>query len=133
MIKLTIHRSEAFPAKFPRTRKEGVRVDDTPSHLSRLGAQTIARFLLCMLVMQLKAASRERCRIRNSRVLKIKGLLIQTTNDTTIYSENFCFSSSLESQKENQQQIRIHKGQEIKFIANAVVCCDLVSHSHNCA
>lgn len=45
---------------------------DPPSHLSRLGAQTMARFLLCMLVTQLKAARWERCRIRNSRVLKSK-------------------------------------------------------------
>lgn len=31
------------------------------SHLRRLGAQTIARFLVCMLVMGLKVARWERC------------------------------------------------------------------------
>lgn len=39
------------------------------AHLRRLGAQTIARFLVCMLVMGLKVARWERCLMRNSRVL----------------------------------------------------------------
>lgn len=42
------------------------------SHLRRLGAQTIARFFVCMLVMELKVASRERCLMRNSSVLQKK-------------------------------------------------------------
>lgn len=44
--------------------------NDIPqSHLRRLGAQTIARFLVCMLVMELKVARCERCLMRYSRVL----------------------------------------------------------------
>ncbi len=39
------------------------------SHLRRLGAQTIARFFVCMLVMELNVARWERCLMRYSRVL----------------------------------------------------------------
>lgn len=39
-------------------------------HLSRLGAQTMARFLACMLVSDEYEAILTRCRMRNSRVLK---------------------------------------------------------------
>lgn len=42
------------------------------SHLRRLGAQTIAKFFVCMLVMELKVASWERCLMRNSSVLQKK-------------------------------------------------------------
>lgn len=41
-------------------------------HLRRLGAQTIAKFLVCMLVMELKVARWERCLMRYSRVLQTK-------------------------------------------------------------
>lgn len=40
-------------------------------YLSRLGAQTMARFFVCMLVVLLKVARRERCLMRNSSVLEI--------------------------------------------------------------
>lgn len=40
------------------------------SHLRRLGAQTIARFFVCMLVNELNVARWERCLMRNSRVLQ---------------------------------------------------------------
>lgn len=39
------------------------------THLRRLGAQTMARFLVCMFVVELKVARWERCRMRYSRVL----------------------------------------------------------------
>lgn len=39
------------------------------SHLRRFGAQTMARFLVCMLVVELKVARWERCLMRYSRVL----------------------------------------------------------------
>ena len=39
------------------------------AHLSKLGAQTIARFLMCMLVSPLLVASLDKWRIRYSRVL----------------------------------------------------------------
>lgn len=45
-----------------------ITVDDD-THLRRLGAQTIARFLVCMFVTELKVAKCERCLMRNSRVL----------------------------------------------------------------
>lgn len=51
------------------------------SHLSRLGAQTIARFLACMLVWALKEAMWTRCFIRNSRVLQEMGGVYEGTRD----------------------------------------------------
>ncbi len=41
-------------------------------YLRRFGAQTIARFLQCMLVMALYVPIRDKCRMRNSRVLQTK-------------------------------------------------------------
>lgn len=47
------------------------------SHLRRLGAQTMARFLVCMLVTELNVARWERCLMRYSRVLQMERANIQ--------------------------------------------------------
>lgn len=47
-------------------------------HLRRLGAHTIARFLVCMFVTGLKVARWERCLMRNSRVLRAEMINIIT-------------------------------------------------------
>lgn len=49
-------------------------------YLSRLGAQTIARFLTCMLVSSLKVARWARCFIRYSRVLRNTRVIVIDTN-----------------------------------------------------
>lgn len=65
--------------------------NDIPqSHLRRLGAQTIARFLVCMLVMELKVARCERCLMRYSRVLWKKGQIFNTHFKKATFS-NHCF------------------------------------------
>lgn len=45
-------------------------------YLSRFGAQTMARFLMCMLVSSLKVARWARCFMRYSRVLRDRSIII---------------------------------------------------------
>lgn len=66
-----MHRTaETQPSSLSHTKRKPSCHDST-GHLRRFGAQTIARFFVCMLVTELKVARRDRCLMRNSRVLWI--------------------------------------------------------------
>lgn len=62
--------AETQPSSLSHTKRK-TSCHSSAGHLRRFGAQTIARFFVCMFVTELKVARRDRCLMRNSRVLRI--------------------------------------------------------------
>lgn len=65
-----VHNDTVLGKRLERASVDVLHGDVTAKDLRRLGAQTMARFLVCMLVTLLKVAKRDRCFMRNSKVLQ---------------------------------------------------------------